>query len=326
MRTRRAFLALAGGFALVRPPSARGQEERIVTIGVLPFGTVSWEIETMRRSGFDAAHGFKAEVVKLASNEAARIAFQSGAVDTIVSDVLWAARLRGEGRAIRFLPFSTSEGAVMAPAASPIHGPEDMKGRTIGVAGGPLDKSWLLLRAYVQKRTGADLAKEASPVFGAPPLLSHKLEVGELDAALLYWQFCARLEAKGVRRVIGAAEIARSFGLEGNVALLGYLFDEARLTGGSVLQAFAAASHETKQRLASAPEAWATVRPLMQAEDERTFQTLKRDFIAGIPQRGLAEERADAERLYQTLAEIGGERLVGPAKRLPEGLYGDAVR
>src|SRR4051795_13594313 len=83
--TRRAFLALAGGFALVRPPSARGQEERIVTIGVLPFGTVSWEIETMRRSGFDAAHGFKAEVVKLASNEAARIAFQSGAVDTIVS-------------------------------------------------------------------------------------------------------------------------------------------------------------------------------------------------------------------------------------------------
>ena len=101
MRTRRAFLALAGGFALVRPPSARGQEERIVTIGVLPFGTVSWEIETMRRSGFDAAHGFKAEVVKLASNQAARIAFQSGAVDTIVSDVLWAARLRGEGRAIR---------------------------------------------------------------------------------------------------------------------------------------------------------------------------------------------------------------------------------
>ncbi len=53
-----------------------------------------------------------------------------------------------------------------------------------------------------------------------------KLESGELDAALLYWTFCARLEARGFRRLIGADGIAEAFGVTGPIALLGYVFDE----------------------------------------------------------------------------------------------------
>jgi len=65
---------------------------------VLPFGTVGWETEIIRRNALDVANGFRLEEVKLASSDAARIAFSSGAVDMIVTDLLWAARLKAEGR------------------------------------------------------------------------------------------------------------------------------------------------------------------------------------------------------------------------------------
>ena len=52
----------------------------------------------------------------------------------------------------------------------PIAALADLQGKTLGVAGGPLDKSWLLLQAYAE-RSGADIAKRSRVVFGAPPLL-----------------------------------------------------------------------------------------------------------------------------------------------------------
>jgi NitT/TauT family transport system substrate-binding protein len=320
MPTRRELLFAASALHALGTGRALA-EERAVRIGILPFGTVAWEVETIRRNGLDSARGLRVEPIRLASNEAARIAFQSGAVDTIVSDLLLAARLRAEGKPVIFLPYSATEGAVMVPAASPIASVADLKGKRIGVAGGALDKSWLLLRAYAAERFGLDLAEQASPAFGAPPLLAEKLAAGELDAGLLYWNFCARLEAKGFRRLVGASEIARSFGLTGEIALLGYVFDEAFASDAARLAAFAAASRDAKARLASSDAAWESLRPLMAAEDEATFEALKRAFLAGIPSRPVAAERADAERLYAVLARIGGEKLVGPAKNLPSGLY-----
>ncbi|MDQ0467142.1 ABC transporter substrate-binding protein [Labrys wisconsinensis] len=326
MPTRREMLMLAGAL-LAGPAAAAGAQP--VRVGVLQFGTVSWEIETIRRQGFDAARGLEVQPVRLASSDAARIAFQAGAVDAIVSDLLLAARLRAEGRAILYAPFSATEGAVMVPAASPIRGVADLAGRSIGVAGGALDKSWLLLQAHARRAAGIDLAGAARPAYGAPPLLTEKLETGELDAALLYWNFCARLEAKGFRRLIGADELARGFGVTGPLALVGYVFAEPFVAGRpAALAAFLAASRQAKALLAGADAgadaAWTAIRPLMQAEDEAAFQALRRRFVEGIPHRPIAAEQADAQRLYAVLAEIGGEKLVGSARSLPPGLYADA--
>jgi NitT/TauT family transport system substrate-binding protein len=315
--SRRSLLAAA----LLAPAAARAQA-RTVRLGILPFGTVSWEAETIRREGLDRANGFTLETVRLATNEAARIAFQGAQVDLIVSDLLWAARLRNDGRGVRFIPYSATEGAVMVPPGSRIGSVGDLAGKRIGVAGGALDKNWLLLRAHAREAAGLDLAAQAAPAYGAPPLLAQKLEAGELDAALLYWQFCARLEAKGYRRLLGGGEIARSFGLEEEIALIGYVFDEeARRLDPALVAAFARASAEAKRRLASGEGSWEAVRPLMEAPDPATFETLRRYFLEGIPRRPVEAERADAERLYAVLARLGGEKLVGSGAALPPGLY-----
>ncbi len=85
----------------------------------------------------------------------------------------------------------------MVPAGSPITDLKGLSGKRHGVAGGALDKNWILLKAQGPETAGLDLESAAQIAYGAPPLLAQKLESGELDAALLYWQFCARLEAKG---------------------------------------------------------------------------------------------------------------------------------
>jgi NitT/TauT family transport system substrate-binding protein len=322
MPSRRSLLAAAAlGWAV----PAIGTERPVFRLGILPFGTVSWEAQVIRARGLDGAEAFTLEVVQLAGTDAARIAFLGGRVDAIVSDLLWAARLRNEGRPVRFLPFSTTEGALMVPGGSAIAGLSDLKGKRIGIAGGPLDKNWLLLRAAAEEE-GVDLASSASLAYGAPPLLSEKLEAGELDAALLYWHFCARLEAKGFRRLIGADEITRRFGIGGKVALLGYLVDEPRdAARKSLVASFLRASRKAKEVLESNEAAWQDVRPLMAAPDEPTFQTLRRYFLDGLPRRPLAAEREDAERLFAVLARLGGEKLVGSGTTLPANLYWDAA-
>jgi NitT/TauT family transport system substrate-binding protein len=322
MLSRRGLLAAAA----LWPLPLGAAEAGAVTVGLLPFGTVSWEAAVIKARRLDAAQGFSLEGVKLAGSDAARIALQGEQVDTIVSDLLWAARLRAEGKPVKFLPYSATEGALMVAGNSPIRSLADLAGKRLGVAGGALDKNWLLLKASAGERHGLDLERGARPAFGAPPVLMQKLESGELDAALLYWTFCARLEARGFRRLIDADEIARGFGAQGPIALLGYVFDEGLLRRKpDALAAFARASRQAKEALASDDAAWSAVRPLMAAEDEPTYAALKRDFLAGIPRRPVAAERADAERLYAVLARLGGERLVGSATSLPEGLYWDAA-
>ncbi|KQP51350.1 MULTISPECIES: ABC transporter substrate-binding protein [unclassified Methylobacterium] len=315
--------SLAGSLAVARPAVAA---PRSVSVGSLPFGTVSWEAAVIKARGLDAANGFSLDVVKLAGNDAARIAFMGGQVDTIVGDLLWAARLGNDGRPVRFMPYSTTEGSLMVAAGSGIASLKDLAGKRLGVAGGPLDKNWLLLKAQARDVAGIDLESVANVAFGAPPLLALKLEQGELDAGLLYWTYCARLEPKGFRRLIGADEIMRGFGATGSIALIGYLFDAGTVKAKpEAIAGFARASKAAKALLATDPSAWEIVRPLMSAEDAPTFEALKRDFLAGIPQRALDTERSDGERLYGVLARLGGERLVGAGKTLPAGLYFDGT-
>lgn len=315
-----AVLALAAGLSGTGASGA-GAAER-VRVGILKFGTVAWEMDVVRANKLDAANGVAVETVDLASPDAARIAFQAGEVDTIVSDVLWAARLRAEGKPVIYVPFSAAEGSVMVASGAPIRTVGDLKAKKIGVAGGPLDKGWLLLQAYAKKTAGLDLAREAEPVFGAPPLLQQKLESGELDAALIYWNFAARLEAKGFRELVSVEGAARGLGAEGQVALIGYVFRQDFADAHpDLVKGFVAASRAAKALLAGQDAEWTRIRPIMRADDDATFAALKRRFVEGVPSRPIAEEARDAAGLYAQIAAIGGERLVGPAKTLPDGTY-----
>ena len=210
----------------------------------------------------------------------------------------------------------------MVPGDSPIRSLADIKGRKLGVAGGPLDKNWLMLQALARRDEGVDLAAEATLNFGAPPLLAEKALQGELDATLNFWQFCARLEAKGFRRLASGADAAKALGARGPVAAIGYVFHEKWAEAHKdAMLGFLRASKAAKALLATSDEEWQRLAPLVKAEDEATLKTLMQRFREGIPSRPLAGEQEDAARLYEVLARLGGEKLVGPGKTLSPGTY-----
>ena len=187
-------------------------------------GTLAWELDIIKAHGLDRKFNLDIQRIELASTEAGKIALKGGSVDLMLSDWLWVARERSLGDKLVFYPSSSTLGAVMVPAQSTIKGIADLKGRKLAVAGGPLDKSWLLLQALAL-RSGLDLRKQATLVYGAPPLLTQKALQGEQDATLTFWNFCAELESKGFTRAIAVEDVMRELGAKAPVAIVGYTFD-----------------------------------------------------------------------------------------------------
>jgi len=306
---------------------ADAQENETVRVGVLKYGTVNWELDAMQRAGMDEKFGIDLEVVPFAGENASTVALQAESVDMIVSDWLWVSRQRADGADYTFVPYSTSVGSLMIPGDSDVQNLGDLKGKTIGVAGGPLDKNWLLIQALAEKEYGVDLSAENEIAFGAPPLLAEKARSGELDAVLNFWHYAARLEAEGFGTLISGTEAAMEMGTSGPVAAIGWVFrDSFAEEHPEAVNGFLKADQATKELLASSDEAWQELKPLMKADSEEAFETLRDRYREGIPSRSGAEEAADTEKLYEVLAEIGGEKLVGPSPTLVEGTYFDDTK
>jgi NitT/TauT family transport system substrate-binding protein len=305
--------------------TARAQDLGTIKVGVLEFGTVNWELDVIKHHGLDRERHFTLEVQGFGSGEATNVALQGEAVDAIVDDYFWVSRQRSDGQMLTFVPFSGTVGALMVPPDSDIKSLIDLKGRKLGVAGGPLDKSWLLLQALAAKRHGMDLAAEVEPVFGAPPLLNEKVQDGELDAVLNYWHFAARLDAKGFRQLVGIEEAIAELGATSVPPQLGFVFFQAFVDQNpELVAAFADASRAAKELLQSDAE-WERIRPLTKAEDDATFEALKRRYRAGIIEHWGAAEQADAAKVYAMLAGLGGEKLVGGATELAPGTFWPGV-
>jgi len=288
-------------------------------------GTLAWELDVIRAHGLDHAHAVTIEVNELASPEAGKIALRGGSADLVVSDWLWVSRERSLGATLAFYPYSSALGAVMAPKEAPITALTDLKGRTLGVAGGAIDKSWLLLQAAMKQR-GLDLARAANIVYGTPALLAQKAIQGELDATLNYWNFCAALEAKGFRRVVGIDDVLPALGVKGRPALVGYVFD-ARWAAAhaQALAGFVAAGREAQEILARSDAEWQRIAGLVGARDPATLKIYRDRYRDGIPRRPIADEAADARTLYHVLAGVGGSALVGPAPDLDGDTFYTAI-
>lgn len=325
IRAKQVAAGLAALFVALWSSMAGAQDLGTIRVGVLEFGTVNWELDVIQHHKLDAEHGFTLDVQGFGSGQATNVALQGGAVDAIVDDYLWVSRQRADGQMLTFVPYSSTIGALMVPPDSDVEDLTGLAGKKVGVAGGPVDKSWLLLQGLATKRHGIDLAAEVEPVFGAPPLLNEKVQDGELDAVLNYWHFTARLEAKGFRQLVGIEEAIAELGVASVPPQLGYVFEESfaeRHPG--LIEAFAAASRDAKELLQGDAE-WERIRPLTKAEDDATFAALKRRYREGIIPHWGEAERADAAKLYAILAELGGEKLVGNATELVPGTFWPGV-
>ncbi|MDA7428029.1 ABC transporter substrate-binding protein [Primorskyibacter aestuariivivens] len=314
--------ALVGGVvAVTLSATAALADTPVLRAAVLKFGTVNWELDVIKRRGLDAANGFTLDVQGVAGGSAAQVAFQGGETDVIVSDWLWVARQRAAGKDYVFIPYSKAVGGVMVPADSAAKTLADLDGGKIGIAGGPLDKSWLILQAYAAQEHGMDLKAQTEQVFGAPPLIFKTALGGELAGAINFWHFMAKMEAGGMRKLIDVAVAAEALGLDPETPLLGYVVKGEMLRDNpELVQGLAAASRGAKEILATDDAEWEALRGRMKPKDEAEFQALVAGFRAGIPAAGPVDEAA-AGKMLKLMAELGGEELIGKATELPEGVF-----
>ncbi|MCX7898686.1 MAG: ABC transporter substrate-binding protein [Methylocystis sp.] len=318
---RRVFVLLFAA-ALGAAPAQAADKLRLA---LQKTGAAGWEIAVVKAFGLDKEAALDLDVTELASTDAGKIAIQGGGADIIISDWLWVARERALGSKLAFYPHSSAIGAVMTKNAA-IKSVKDLAGKKLGVAGGPLDKSWLMLKAYAQKQ-GVDLEKDVTILYGAPPLIAEKARDGELDAALEFWNFATDLEALGFTRAIEMSDVEKSLGAKGPLIITGYVFDEGfAAKNKDALNRFFAMMKKAKTLIAADDKAWAAVVARIGAKDEKTLGLYRQRYVAGTPRRTIAEEEADARALYSVLAEIGGEKLVGPRTSLDPGTFYKSAR
>ena len=302
--------------------STNCKSNETVRIGTLQYGSVNWELDLIKKLKIDEKFKINVEIVKLASKNAVAVALQGNSVDLIVTDWFWVSRQRTENRMFSFIPHSMAAGGIMANQSTKLKNIEDLKGKKIGIAGGQIDKSWLIFRAYYLEKFGEDLKNVSKQVFGAPPLLNKKIEQGSFDAILTYWPYQARLKTKDFISVISIRDVIKKLGIDSNVPVIGWVFRDEWAQENSVkLKRFIQASDEAKKLMMNSDDVWETIKPGMRVQNEDVFVNLRESYREGIPRNFGDNQVQSAAKLFSKLANIGGKALVGNSSSLAKGTF-----
>ena len=298
----------------------------VVKVGVLKWGTVNWELQTLLKEKLDDKNNYKLEVVGLANKNATATAFQGGEVDVIITDFIWVNRQRADGANFTFVPHSLTVGGLIASPDSGIESVADLVGKKLGIAGGPVDKSWVILQAYAKEKLGINLRDQVETVFAAPAIINEQLIEGKIDAVLNFWHYNARLKAAGMNEVISVKSILKELDLNHRTPLLGWVFNkEWAQKNFDLITAFLDSSFQTKKILLNQLEVWEGLKKKMKADqDDVLFTTLRDAYRDGIVEEFTKDHTLSASAVFSVMASIGGEKLVGSAKKLDPETFWEA--
>ncbi len=285
-------------------------EKTTLRIGVQTSGTLDWELSVL-----PDAPDFQIQAQPVATAEAAKIALQSGAVDMIVSDFLWVSQARNTGAEFTFYPYSNTSGALVVPANSAIHDVKDLAGKRLGIAGGELDKNWLLLQA-VGKKQNVDLNATVEKTFGAPPLINEQLKNQRVDAVLTHWHFAAQLEAQGYHQLLDGKALQQRLGIQENVPTLGYVFKQSWANNHkAALNAFFVATSQAKNQLCDEDALWQKTTVKMQSAPV----VLRQRYCDGRVNAWTNANQQAAQQLYSVLFDLNSK--VGSSANLAAGTF-----
>lgn len=303
---------------------ARATETPTIRFGAMAAGTLNWELAAMRNQGLLEKAPFSVENVPVANQQAGKVALQAGSVDIIVSDWIWTSSMRAAGVNISFYPFSDTSGVLLVPSDSPIKTVNDLAGKKLGIAGGELDKNWLLLQALGQ-RQHLDLNADVEKIYGAPPILSQQLKEKRVDALLTFWQFAAHLEGQGYRAIFTGEDIIRQLGISETVPSIGYVFkEEWAKQHKPALKQFLDLSKQAHDTLCSSDVEWQKIVPLTDAATPNEQRKLRERYCQGRVEHWGVSQQSAAAKIYALLHELSHNKLTGQSAQLQSGTFWSA--
>ena len=304
--------------------SAQAEGSTTVTVASLQFGTVNWLLDVIRHHQLDKKYGITLDILPVASKNAAAVALQGEAAHIIVGDWFWVSRQRRAGQEFQFAPYSTASGGLILNPDIPFRSLKDLHGKKIGIAGGKIDKSWLIMQAYSIEKTGSNIEDAIETVYGAPPLLNALFEQNKIDGVLTFWHYQARLRAKNYPTVLGIRSILTELDVRANVPINGWIFrqqwadDNPRLING-----FLNAASDAAQIMKTSDEEWDRLRAIIKEDDVAILEQLKKGYQKGIPQQFTEQDRLSASKLFQLVGELGGSQLIGKGGTMAPNTFRD---
>ena len=313
-------LLLLTFFTLVFNPIAA--KENVLSIGLLKYGSVNWEIDIIKHNKLDKINNFSIKKKFFSTKNAAAIALQGKSVDMIVTDWIWVARQRGENRNYVFHPHSMTVGGIMVKHDSEIDDIKDLENKKLGIAGSSIDKNWLLFRAYTNKNLNKDPKSFLKPIYAAPPLLNEFVERNEIDSVLNYCHYNARLKSKGYKEIISVDSILKNLGIKTKIPAIGWVFSEDfGKNNNELMNNFFNASKEAKEIMMSSDDEWERIFPLTKAKDRTMLIHLRDAYRNGIPLTFGNDEIEETKKIYKILARYGGRDLIGKVKKISSNMF-----
>jgi len=310
LRTMLAAAAITFGIGT----AALAQDTHTVQVGQQASGTFSWITHAIRYYGLDMKYDLNLVEDVYASKPASQLALQAGEVDVIVDDFIGAVNMREAGVPVRAIwPFSKATGGIVVPADSEIQTVADLQGHTIAAAA-LNDKSMLILRAYLTSNYGFDPQDDGMVMQAAAPLMQGLLNEGEIDAAIPYWHFVARMEGSGEFRDIQlVSDLLAEMGFRDDLPILVVLGRDG--ADPAALTAFLAAMQEAIEmmKMDSNEGIWQSIldNELYSLPDESLFPAVRARWEAGIPEEWNQEMIDDLVALVDQLVEVAGADVVG---------------
>ncbi len=291
-------------------------EKTTIRLGVLPFGTVNWEVTALKKLGLLETDQYQLEIHPVANPQAGKIALLADSVDIIISDWIWVSRQRTRGFDLTFYPYSNTAGALITDPQHQITKLQNLKGKRLGIAGGELDKNWLLLLALAKKQH-FDLEQSVEKVFAAPPLLNQQLIKNRVDAIITYWHYAARLEAQGFHQLLDGKKILQELGISVAVPRLGYVFKRNwAKQNQNALTAYFNGAIKAKNSICENDVVWQQIIPLSKTSSRETQNLLRKRYCQGLVKEWGTNQQKAAEQIYLLLKDISNNRLTGTSDKL----------
>jgi NitT/TauT family transport system substrate-binding protein len=230
--------------------------------------------------------------------------------------------MRSKGhKPIVVFPLTGYTDDVVARADSPFKSIADLKGRRVGISGGPATESVWLFRLEAVRFYGFDLFKEAKVQFGAAPLLMGLLENREVDAIMIQNPQVVQLVETGkFRSIASLGEVWREKTGQDPLFVSVAMNEPWARANPDVAKRFVAAYKEALEYLKTHADVWPEVAKSLGIKTEAGAKLL-RERTAGALLTKWDKKFIDEQYRYAAeVIKVFGETGEFP-KQIPDGTF-----
>ncbi len=294
---------------------------RAFRLGVIP-GAQDFIVYVMESRGLLAKHDLAPEKVQMLSPVSLHLMIAEQEVDVGFGGFTTMAIARARGKnVIAVHGIFSPVNLVFVPHDSPLQTLSDLKGKKLGIFGGPGSTTFTFLGVIAKRWFDLDLVESVELVSAPGPALVSLLDRGEIDAALLGTTESLKFGAKGTYRVlVDLSDEYRKHHTRVPAHVAVTTNEDFATSHRDVVTDFLRAYREAVAYVKANPDIWAEYGARIEMVDDAEVEMLREKMTANLVGEWDAAQ-IETQREYLELAfDVLGDSVV---KSVPEGLIRD---